>query len=337
MAMKPLPGMPSPDLMGATPIREPAMPVLAVDGGQSSIRVRHSGGGPDVEVGGVSRLEGDVIGGVTDAVVEGWRRMGRMPVDRVVLGLTTAPADRHEQRELCSLVGRSVDARQVWLADDAVTTHIGALSMGWGVSVTVGTGVASLALPDGEAPARTISGHGFLLGDEGGGYWIGREGLRAVLRADDGRGPATRLSGAAVTRFGRLRGMSARIHALPRAVNAIAQFAPDVLQLAEAGDPEAERIVRESVTELTAVVRAGCRAVAGKRAEPGSVPVAFGGRLLTPGTILRRWLEKSVATELPQAATRDADGTPLDGAMRLGLQPGPGRYSDLVTRWADEL
>jgi glucosamine kinase len=258
-------------------------------------------------------------------------------VDRVVLGLTTAPADRYEQRELCSLVGRSVDARQVWLADDAVTTHVGALSLGWGLSVTVGTGVASLAMPEGDGRPSTISGHGFLLGDEGGAWWIGREGVRSVLRAHDGRGPATRLSGAAVARFGNVWDMSARIHALARPVNDIAHFAPEVLELAEAGDHEAERIVREAATELTAVVRAGCRAAGGKDAAPGSVPVAFGGRLLTPGTILRRWLEKSVAAELPQAATRDADGTPLDGAMRLGLEPGPGRYSAMVTRWADEL
>lgn len=337
MGMKPPAGMALPAFLEAEPSMDAITGVLAVDGGQSSIRVRHSAGGPDAEVTGVSRLEGDVIRAVKNAVIEGWRRTGGARVDRVVLGLTTAPVDRHQQHELCSLVGRSVQARQVWLADDSVTTHIGALSMGWGVSVTVGTGVASLAMPDGKGAIRTISGHGFLLGDEGGAFWIGREGLRAVLRADDGRGPATRLSQAAAARFGRVRGMSARIHALPRPVNAIAHFAPEVLGSAEAGDDEAERIVREAATELTGVVRAGCRVVAGRNAEPGSVPVALGGRLLTPGTILRRWLEKSVAAELPQAATRSADGTPLDGAMQLGLQAEPGRYSEMVTRWADEL
>jgi N-acetylglucosamine kinase-like BadF-type ATPase len=337
MGMKSLGGLPLLRLEEAAPDDDGPLPVLAVDGGQSSIRVRHSRGRRDIEVGGVSRLEGDVIRAVARAVVDAWQQLGKVRVDRVVLGLTTAPADRFEQRELCSLVGRSVDARQVWLADDAVTTHVGALSLGWGLSVTVGTGVASLAMPENEGRPCTISGHGFLLGDEGGAYWIGREGLRAVLRALDGRGPATRLGNAAVTRFGDTRDLSARIHALARPVNDIAHFAPDVLELAEAGDHEAERIVREAATELTAVVRAGCRAVAGKDAAPGAVPVAFGGRLLTPGTILRRWLEKSVAAELPQAATRDADGTPLDGAMRLGLEPGPGRYAGMVTRWADEL
>lgn len=337
MGMKGMGGLPMIRLEAEALADPGPMPVLAVDGGQSSIRVRHSRGSRDVEVGGVSRLEGDVIRAVARAVVDAWHQLGKIRVDRVVLGLTTAPADRYQQRELCSLVGRSVDARQVWLADDAVTTHVGALSSGWGLSVTVGTGVASLALPAGDGRPRTISGHGFLLGDEGGAWWIGREGVRAVLRAHDGRGPATRLTAAAVARFGTTWDMSARIHALARPVNDIAHFAPEVLALAEAGDHEAERIVREAVSELTAVVRAGCLIAGGKDAASGSVPVAFGGRLLTPGTILRRWLEKSVAAELPQAATRDADGTPLDGAMRLGMEPSPGRYAEMVTRWADEL
>ena len=69
------------------------MRVLAVDGGQSAIRLRHSDGGGTVEVDGVSRLEGDTIAAVADAVAEGWRRGGFDLVDRVVLGLTTAPAD----------------------------------------------------------------------------------------------------------------------------------------------------------------------------------------------------------------------------------------------------
>ena len=31
-----------------------------------------------------------------------------------------------------------------------------------------------------------------MIGDEGSGYWIGRESLAAVMRAADGRGPADR-------------------------------------------------------------------------------------------------------------------------------------------------
>mgnify|MGYP000054804282 CR=1 FL=1 len=45
------------------------MDVLAVDGGQSAVRIRHSGAAADIEVPGVSRLEGDTIAAVAAAVV----------------------------------------------------------------------------------------------------------------------------------------------------------------------------------------------------------------------------------------------------------------------------
>lgn len=41
---------------------------------------------------------------------------------------------------------------------------------------------------------ETCGGWGGLLGDEGGGYWIAMEGLKAVTRQADGRGPVTLLT-----------------------------------------------------------------------------------------------------------------------------------------------
>ena len=43
--------------------------------------------------------------------------------------------------------------------------------------------------------AARAGGWGYVLGDEGSGYWIGRAALRAVLREADRRGPATQLTG----------------------------------------------------------------------------------------------------------------------------------------------
>ena len=51
--------------------------------------------------------------------------------------------------------------------------------------------------PTGATPsgrAARAGGWGYLLGDEGGGFWIGRAALSAVVRQFDGRGPATLLT-----------------------------------------------------------------------------------------------------------------------------------------------
>ena len=77
------------------------MHILAVDGGQSAIRLRHSSSDRVVEVHGVSRLEGDTVDAVASAIAQGWLGSGFGPCDRVVLGLSTAPADEPSQVQLC--------------------------------------------------------------------------------------------------------------------------------------------------------------------------------------------------------------------------------------------
>jgi len=302
--------------------------VLAIDGGQSAIRVRHSSAPGPVEVEGISRLEGDTIGTVAAAVAEGWRKAGAPATERVVLGLTTAPTDDSSRRRLCAEVAARMRVPEVWLADDAVTGHAGALSLEWGCSVIAGTGVACLAMPR-EGDTQIIGGHGYLLGDEGSAFWIGREGISAVLRARDGRGPGTALVAPATRHFDGLENLGDRLHSSERPVNAIARFAPDVLEAAASGDAVASAIADAATGELLALVRAAALHVA---PEGGPVPVALGGRLLEQG-LLRDRFEQALLRELPAATVRSADGSPLDGALLLGGGTDPGRYRDLVYVW----
>ncbi len=311
------------------------MRVLAVDGGQSAIRLRHSSGERVVEVHGVSRLEGDTVDAVASAIAQGWLGSGFGACDRVVMGLSTAPADESSLVRLCRHVNRVIGAAEVWLADDAVTCHAGALSLGWGVSITAGTGVACLVVPEVGEP-RVLSGHGYLLGDEGGGFWVGREGLRAALRATDGRGPATTLVEAAAARFGGLADLGIRLHSATRPVNDIAHFAPDVLAVADAGDPVAERVAQDAAGELVVLMEAAVVAArTGSTGEATVVPVAVGGRLLAEGRPLRRRLDARLDDHPMGAAVRSADGTSLDGALALGALPDPGRYASLVHVWRE--
>ncbi|MFN8520937.1 MAG: hypothetical protein U0667_16440 [Chloroflexota bacterium] len=57
---------------------------------------------------------------------------------------------------LCRHVNRVIGASDVWLADDTVTCHAGSLSLGWGVSITAGTGVACLVVPEGGRAACLV-------------------------------------------------------------------------------------------------------------------------------------------------------------------------------------
>ncbi|MEV5953363.1 BadF/BadG/BcrA/BcrD ATPase family protein [Streptomyces sp. NPDC051987] len=64
-----------------------------------------------------------------------------------------------------------------------------------GLALVAGTGAVAARI-EGRALVATCGGDGWLLGDDGGGFWIGREAVRAALRAADGRGRATALTAA---------------------------------------------------------------------------------------------------------------------------------------------
>jgi N-acetylglucosamine kinase-like BadF-type ATPase len=311
--------------------------VLGIDGGQSGTRLRDSDG-HEASSSGVSHLEGDTVRALVDTVTAAWRAGRFDQMDRVVLGLTTAPADGAAADRLCAGVAATTRAAEVWLADDAVTSHAGALSLGWGVSVIAGTGVASLSLPEAGEP-RILGGHGFLLGDEGGAFWIGRRVLASILRAREGRDPVDDaasgpLSAAAEQRFGSLNDLAGRLHAGARPVDAIAEFARDVFDACEHGDALAIRVVEDAVEELVLLVASGTRWAG---ADGSVVPLALGGRLLANGTPLRRGLEAALhRVELP-VVSRSADRSPVEGAVLLGLRDAPGRYASLVHRWREKV
>ncbi|MFI1483929.1 BadF/BadG/BcrA/BcrD ATPase family protein [Streptomyces sp. NPDC020747] len=79
-----------------------------------------------------------------------------------------------------------------------------------GLALVAGTGVVAMRITDRRC-ALTVGGDGWLLGDDGGGFWIGRSAVRAALRMADGRGAPTTLADA----VGRALGVP--IEALPYA------------------------------------------------------------------------------------------------------------------------
>ncbi|MFI7405073.1 N-acetylglucosamine kinase [Streptomyces sp. NPDC049541] len=64
-----------------------------------------------------------------------------------------------------------------------------------GLALVAGTGAVAMRIT-GRRCTATVDGDGWLLGDDGSGFWIGREAVRAALRMADGRGGQTTLAGA---------------------------------------------------------------------------------------------------------------------------------------------
>jgi N-acetylglucosamine kinase-like BadF-type ATPase len=195
---------------------------------------------------------------------------------------------------------------RVVVASDMVTAFFGALAGAPGVTLSAGTGAVAFG-GDLAGVWRRADGRGDLLGDLGGGAWLGRAGMVAALRASDGR------RGGSPSLLRRLLSAYAEPAALIRELNArtdraavLAAFAPAVLEVARSGDPVASEIRAEACRHLADTALAARPAGAADLAVVGGLPdhhPDFRAELigvLDPGFVVR-----------------PAAGTSVDGALRL--------------------
>jgi glucosamine kinase len=170
----------------------------------------------------------------------------------------------------------------VHVTGDADIARWGAFLGAPGIVVLAGTGSVALGW-DGERFAYA-GGHGFLLGDEGSAYWIGREAVRAALCFDEQAG-GSELLHRTVTRVA-----GSSLDALIREVNAhpadrrrLAVLAPAVTAIA-GHDPEAQRIARCAAEHLAALAESIRRRL-------GPLPVAGAGGVFRAPPIWARFTE----------------------------------------------
>jgi N-acetylglucosamine kinase-like BadF-type ATPase len=291
---------------------------LAFDGGQSALRLRVLPSGVGAEGPGYTHssnsLQATLDAVRLTAAKAGLPGGGAEPIEVAALGLTGFPADPATARELAQGIAEILQATEVRLTQDMVTAHSGALPGGYGVVVAAGTGLVCLAV-DRDGSWHKIDGHGYLFGDAGSAFAIGRAGLAAVQRARDGRGPATTLADTELDPIS--------LYASPTIVDDVARFAPAVLRAAADSDPVAQGILLCAVADVAETITTAVSRLAGRE----SVPVACVGGLFAGAG---EQFAEPLRAALPQRAhLTAAAGNSLDGAERLATEP-PGPYAELL-------
>lgn len=294
---------------------------LAVDGGQSGLRmavVAPDGAvGRVAEVSGYSHGDGDGIHRIAGAVSRAASDLGVSGgVERICLGLTGAPRPQELRVELGSLIALALGGAEVWFGSDMLTAHAGALKGGPGVVVAAGTGVVAFGIGADGSAARA-DGLGYLLGDDGSGFAVGRAGVRAALAAREGRGPATGLLDAAVDFFGDLDALPHRIYTSKAPVRDLAAFTPAVAAVARAGDEVAAGIWRDAVAGIV-------RTTESVLARVGGDVVSYTGALFGAEDLLLAPFRAALGVPL-----RPPAGDSLAGAAHL-VTHGLGPYAPLM-------
>ncbi|MDG4799867.1 BadF/BadG/BcrA/BcrD ATPase family protein [Micromonospora sp. WMMD980] len=190
---------------------------------------------------------------------------------------------------------------------DALVAYASGTAAPDGTVLIAGTGAIAAQVRDLRLD-RTADGHGWLLGDAGSGFWLGREAVRRLL-ADLDRADAPSELGRQV--LAELTGTS-EVAARPRAtVDAVVQavtrrppvelarFAPLVITAARAGEPAAATLITGAAALLA-------ESVSRIRPADATDPVVLGGGLLTGDTPLAAAVRAELARRWPAAPLHSA-------------------------------
>ena len=236
--------------------------LVAVDGGQTATKAlvaRRDGvvlaagrGGPSDHFHGAGGVEKNRRA-IHEAVLSALAAAGADPGDvaSIGLGLTGAPPEGEQTPIVVEIVQEILPAAIVTVVPDYVTNLAGASGGEPGVVLIAGGGsIGHGVTADGRA--ALAGGFGYLLGDEGSAFDIGRRAISAACRAEDRRGEPTSLRTAVLEHFDipTMRAIPRVVYRAGFAREQISLLAPAVSEAARTGDVVAQRIMATAGEEL---------------------------------------------------------------------------------------
>jgi glucosamine kinase len=232
-----------------------------------------------------------------------------------------AGVDRPEDAAVVrGILSRLVPRCPVVVVNDALIALEAGAPGAAGVVVIAGTGSIAYGR-DTRGRAARAGGWGYVLGDEGSGYWLGRQALRAVLRASDGRGPATPLTTRVLAHYevSRPQDLVREIYYGRFKPSTVAACASLVEEVANEGDLWAQALIETGANELSLAARAVC-----ERLSLPDGPVILAGGIFRAVPRLRAGMVNALTTHRPGIVVRALTQEPAAGAVSLALASADG-------------
>lgn len=235
--------------------------LLAVDGGQSSTfgmlttetgAVLSTASGPAVkdfrQPGGVERCQ-RAIGQLFRELLNRSQTLelyeqGRLQITAAGFGMSGG------SKVMAQAIAAVIDTPNLVVIRDHDTSFAAAVGEQPGIVVIAGTG--SSALGRNSRGEMAIGGWGYLMGDEGSAYCIGRRALSIATSGVEGRSPATLLADTipAVLGVDSLERVHGLLYSNPDWLGMIASLAVAVSQAAERDDQQARKLLNQAGEEL---------------------------------------------------------------------------------------
>lgn len=232
------------------------MPVLGIDvGGTKTVCLLSD---DDARVLALGREEGANLQGAGELALE---KVLHLVMESTLAGTGVIPSaiclgiagvDRAaDEAVVRSIMGRIGYKARILVVNDALIALEAGVGAAPGIVIVSGTGSIAYGR-DADGQASRAGGWGYVLGDEGSGYWIGRLALRAVVRHADGRGRVTSLTPRLLHHFGVAKAAELinKVYHEELAPRSIASLARYVQQSRDEGDLVAAGILNRAADEL---------------------------------------------------------------------------------------
>ncbi|MFM1654368.1 N-acetylglucosamine kinase [Brevibacillus sp. B_LB10_24] len=182
-------------------------------------------------------------------------------VECAVFGLAGLDTE-HDRKKVRGIVEEvlqrlHIQVNHLIVENDGFAALLGAVEAGPGILAIAGTGSIVYGIDEHGRSVRA-GGWGHRIGDEGSGYWIGKQAIAAVLKAHDGRGVRTRLGEWILSHLGLpdVEALFIWIYSSEYSVEKVAELSRFVTMAALAGDREARSILTCAGDELFLAVSA---------------------------------------------------------------------------------
>ena len=215
---------------------------------------------------------------------------GSAPVSSIYAGLTGLGSESViETREIFTSVFPNANIEVVL---DIVLGFRSHFSFGEGIFLYAGTGSIAIHL-DQNGNMYRAGGWGYLLGDEGGGYWIGIQAIRQLLTKIDTGEKFDEFDNEIVEILGGGSWDAIKTFVYSQDRSAIAAVAPKVIALAQSGNALAKRVIQQGAGHLGDLVLQLDQRLGGKK-----LPVVLGGGIANAGELLSREVSKRIGREV---------------------------------------
>jgi len=298
--------------------------IIYFDGGGSGIRAKSSGSqNLTSNFDGFSHGENSLVDYLA-AVVINFSLEVSGDISRAVLAVATLPSNDNQFNLLANKILANSKVNELWICSDSVSSCAGAIDAD-GVVIAAGTGITALAVGKNRTMLHSLSGDGFLIGDEASAYWIGKMGLSSALRARDGRGGDSELLEVACKYFdSEPYFLMHKVHQSERPVAAIAAFATKVSELAKNGNAVCLAILDAAADEIVLIAQTAKRECSGDE----SFQIALVGGVLADSTIVYQLVEEKL-NKLGLKIYKNGRNS-LDGAEVLAQSSTPDVFAPLI-------